>query len=322
MVSDSTYIGIDLGGTNIQVGVIRPTAPREVLGAVRAKTKAGEGADAVLARIAEAAEKACAKAGLAVSDAAGLGIGAPGAIEPSSGVVLEAVNLRWRDLPLADRLGGMLNLPVVVDNDVNAALYGEHACGAGQGATDLLGVWAGTGIGGAIMLGGKLYYGQFLTAGEIGHMLLYPMNPRGRRSLEHNCSRTAVVDGIADLLRANEESMIPEMVGGDLNKVRSKILARAYEQEDALTREVVDFAAELLGGHIGSVVTLLSIGRIVLGGGLTEAIGAPFVRRVQEAARKVAFPDKCKSLEVVASELEDDAGLIGAALLAAERLGR
>lgn len=322
MGTDSAYLGIDLGGTNIQVGILRPSAPTALLGSARSKTKAEAGADAVLGRIADAAREACAQAGLTLPELAGVGIGAPGAVESSLGVVLEAVNLRWTDFPLAQRLGSLLGLPVAVENDVNAALHGERACGAAQGIDDLLGVWVGTGIGGAIILGGQLHAGHFHTAGEIGHMLVFPNNPPGKRTLEHTCSRTAVADSIAQLLRANEPSSILAMVEGDLTKIRSKVLARAYAEGDALTREVVDFAADLIGGQIGSVVTLLSIGTIVLGGGLTEAIGAPFVERVQASARRAAFPDKCKALRVVASALEDDAGLIGAALLAADRLAR
>lgn len=326
MASDNPVVGIDLGGTNMQVGVVRADA-REVgaemalLGVARRKTKAADGLDAVLDRIEESVVEACEAAAISISDLSAIGIGAPGALDPFKGIVFEAVNLRWKDTPLAELLHKRFGVPVFLDNDVNAALYGEWVLGAAKGTSDVLGVWVGTGIGGGLILGGKLFYGHHMTAGEVGHMLVHPKNPPGTRSLEHNCSRTAVVDRIVRLIRSNRASMLTEITGEKYEKIKSKALATAYEAGDELTREVVDDAAVLLGDQIGGIVTLLSLERVVLGGGLTEAIGNPFVRRVRDATRDIAFPDVCKSVEVVASELLDNAGLFGAAMIAADRLG-
>ncbi len=310
-------IGIDLGGTNIQIGVVSHDG--KIAGAARLKTKAAEGRDAVLDRIAQGVAEACADAKVAVADCAAAGLGAPGPIDPGKGVVLEAVNLGWKNEPIAQLLSKRLKLPVVLDNDVNAAIYGEWRLGAAKGCKDVMGVWIGTGIGGGLILKGELYYGHFFTAGEIGHMIALPNNMPGSRSLEHNCSRTAVVERIVRLIKSGRKSSITSEVGDDFEKVKSKTLARAYEAGDELTREVVDHSAELLGIHVAGVVTLLSLPRVVLGGGLTEAIGKPYVRRVEDAVRRFAFPDSCKSVDVVASELEDDAGVFGAAMLAVDR---
>ncbi|VAX41829.1 hypothetical protein MNBD_PLANCTO03-988 [hydrothermal vent metagenome] len=325
MAMNKPVVGIDLGGTNMQVGIVRPDArsipPAEaLLGTARKKTKAGDGFEAVLDRLEAAVDEACENAGLTRADLGGLGIGAPAAVNPKEGIVLNAVNLRWTDVPLAAILHKRFGLPAVIDNDVNVALYGEWVLGAAKGAQDVLGVWAGTGIGGGLILGGEMFYGHRLTAGEIGHMLVFPRNSPGTRSLEHNCSRTAVVDRIVRLIRSNTPSMLSEITNEKYEKIRSKALATAYHAGDALTREVVDDAATLLGEHIGGIVTLLSLEMVVLGGGLTEAIGEPFVARVREAARDIAFPDVCKQVEVVASELEDNAGLLGAAMIAMDRL--
>ncbi len=325
MAADKPVVGIDLGGTNMQVGVVRADArkvgaEKAILGVSRKKTRATDGLDPVLGRIEEAVREACGQAGVAVSDLAGIGIGAPGALDPFKGIVFEAVNLRWNDLPLAEILAGRLGVPVFLDNDVNAALYGEWVLGAARGASDVLGVWVGTGIGGGLILGGKLFYGHHMTAGEVGHMLIFPKSPPGTRSLEHNCSRTAVVDRIVRLIRSNRASMLGEITGEKYEKIKSRALATAYEAGDELTREVVDDAATLLGVQIGSIVTLLSLEKVVIGGGLTEAIGEPFVKRVREAAREIAFPDVCKKVEVVASQLLDNAGLLGAAMIATDRM--
>lgn len=325
MASRKPVVGIDLGGTNMQVGVVRPDArevgpERAILGAARQKTKVGDGVEGIVGRLVGAVEKACASADVEISDLGAVGIGAPGAVDPEAGVVREAVNLLWNDVPLGDILGERFGVPVVVDNDVNVALYGEWVLGAARRSEHVLGVWVGTGIGGGLILNGRLYYGHYLTAGEIGHMLLFPRNPVGSRSLEHNCSRTAVVGRIVRMIRANRKSSLTEITGEKYEKIKSKALATAYESGDELTREVVDDAATLLGDAIGGVVTLLSVERVVLGGGLTEAIGAPFVDRVRKATRDIAFPDVCKQVDVVASELLDDAGLLGAAMLAMDTL--
>jgi glucokinase len=318
MPTTRPIVGIDLGGTNMQIGVV--SADAKVLGKSKKKTKADEGRDAVLDRIVEGIGEACKESGIKVSDLAATGIGAPGAIDPNQGMVLEAVNLRWDNVPLAKLLKERLGVPVFVDNDVNVAVYGENRLGAGDNSRDLLGVWAGTGIGGGLILNGSLYYGSNWTAGEIGHMIAMPGNQPGTRSLEHNCSRSSVVERITRLIRANRKSVIPSLTDGDLTDIKSKIVAKAYESGDELTVEVVDAAADLLGTCIAGVVTLLSLNRVVLGGGLTEALGEPFVDRVKKAARRHAFPERCRNVKVVMTKLLDEAGVLGAALIAAERL--
>jgi len=274
----------------------------------------------VIARLVDGIAEACASSKLSPADLAAVGIGAPGAIDPNEGMVLEAVNLRWDNVPLAKILKDRLGVPVFLDNDVNAAVYGENRCGAGQNSRDLLGVWAGTGIGGGLILNGSLYYGTNWTAGEIGHMVAMPGNQPGTRSLEQNCSRTSVVDRLTDLIQSNHKSIIPSLVDGDLSQMKSKVIARAYESADELTLEVVNSSAELLGTHIAGVVTLLSLGRVVVGGGLTEALGQPFMDLVKKSARRHAFPERCRQVKVVMMQLMDEAGIIGSALIAAERL--
>lgn len=318
MAFTKPIVGIDLGGTNMQVGVVSPDF--KILGRAKLKTKADQGYQAVLDRIVQGIAEACGEAKLTQADIAAVGIGAPGPIDPRTGVVLEAVNLRWTEAPLAKDLSRRVNVPVVVDNDVNVAVYGENALGSGKRSNYLLGVWLGTGVGGGLILDGRLYYGHFLTAGEIGHTIHLPGNPPGSRSLEQNCSRTAVADRIARLIRANRPSIVTDLTGGDLGSIKSKVIAAAYEANDALVREVVDDVAERLGVAIASCVTLLSLERVVLGGGLSEALGKPFVKSVAQSVRQHAFPARCREVDVVASALEDDAGVFGAALLASERV--
>ncbi len=323
---DKPFVGVDLGGTNMQIGVVDSVG--HIIGRSRSKTRADEGQSAVIGRIVEGIRHACTQAGVLPGDLGGVGIGAPGAIDPVGGVVLEAVNLRWTNVPLAkivrDKLrpGG----PVVLDNDVNAAIYGEFRLGSAKGATDVLGVWIGTGVGGGLILNGQLYAGGFLTAGEIGHTVLFPGNPAARRTLEQNCSRTNIVDQLIALIKSNHKSRLLEYVEikdakehrdeEKFRRVGSKTIAQAFTSGDRLTVSVVEEAARNVAISIANMVTVLSLPRVVLGGGFTEALGEPWVKLVRKDVRELVFPARCRAVEVVASLLEDDAGLLGAAMLA------
>jgi len=318
---NAPVIGIDLGGTNMQIGVV--DADNKVKGRTKKKTKADEGQDAVVNRLVSGIEEACEEAKIKVSDLGAVGIGAPGGIDCKRGVVIEAPNLRWNDVPLGKILRDRLKTgTVVVDNDVNVAVYGENKLGCGDNAQDVLGVWVGTGVGGGLVLNGHLYGGGFGTAGEIGHTVLFPGAALGNRKLEENCSRKFMVLRLARLIRANNKSMLTEIAGGDekIESVGAGALGEAYRKGDDLVTRVVDESAELIGVAIANTVTVLALPLVILGGGLTEALGEAYVKRVQSAVRAAVFPERCKSVKVVATKLEDDAGLLGAALLAREAI--
>lgn len=311
-------VGIDLGGTNMQIGVVDATGT--ILSRAKAKTKADKGGDAVLDRMAEAVEEACKKAGIAPVDLAGIGVGAPGAIDMQRGVVIEAPNLRWNNMPLAQRLSAALaNRPVLVDNDVNVAVYGECRAGAGVGARDLLGIWIGTGIGGGFVLNGSLYYGAGGSAGEIGQTILFPGAPLGQRTLEQNCSRKNVAARLARLIEANNPSILTALAEGDVAGAGASTLAEAYRRGDPLCIQVLDEVAEMLGTALSVSVTLLSLPMVILGGGLGEAMGQPFADRVAAAMRPHVFPKSLGSCRILTTKLADDAGLLGAAFLALEK---
>lgn len=315
---DQLAAGIDLGGTNIQVGIVDQRG--KVLGRGKAKTDASSGFEGVVNRMLRVVEEACQDAGVGMDSLCCMGVGTPGPVDPSTGVVLEAVNLRWDNAPLRDVLQERTGLDVVVDNDVNAAVYGEWKRGAARGASDLLGVWVGTGVGGGLVLRGQPFIGHFHTAGEVGHMILVPGAAPGSRSLEHNCSRTAIAQRITQLIQANRKSSLEEVVS-EGKRIKSRVLADAYNDGDDLVCEVINDSADRLGMAIGSIVTLLSLEMVVLGGGLTEALGEPYVSRVRKAVVKAAFPDAVRKVRVVESAMGDDAGIVGAGLAAIDYLG-
>jgi glucokinase len=313
-VTPRETIGVDLGGTKMAVGVVDSEQKVRYQGSEPSTGLSEEKLIAELGRELDEAKAAC-------PDVVAAGLGIPATIDFDRGVAIHAVNLTITDVPVRDLMQERIGLPVYVDNDANVAALAEHLYGAGRGAQNVVMLTIGTGIGGGLILNGRLYYGHFKTAGEIGHMVLFPGNPLGTRSLEQNCSRTAVVDRLVRLISSNHKSMISSLTDEDLTKIKSKTIGKAYADHDDLAVEVLEEVAELLGTAIAGVVTLLSLPRVVLGGGLTEALGQPFVDLVQKSTRRVAFPDLCKKVDVVASKLEDNAGVFGAAMIAMERAG-
>jgi len=311
-------LGIDLGGTNIQAGVIDEQG--QVLGRAKIKTEVDGGFEKVMDRVAAAARQACEDAGALMTTIHTAGLGVPGPIDPEQGIVIEAVNLRWNEAPVVMALSDRLGVPVYADNDVNVAVYGEWRAGIGHGTPNMFGVWVGTGVGGGLIIDSKLHRGAHYSAGEIGHMTLIPGAHMGSRSVEHNCSRTAIAHELIKLIRSNHQSMVTSMTDGKLHKIRSKVLAMAYEQGDDLVRTIVDDSADRLGIAIASVVTLLSLDRVVLGGGLVHAIGKPYIDIVRDSVRREVFPESLRNITVEASVLGDDAGLVGAGLIAFEEL--
>ena len=312
-------IGVDLGGTNIQVGVVNEK--NRIVGRSKSKTQADKGTETVIDRIVKTVNDAIDDSKLKPSEISGLGIGAPGTVDVKKGIVRTAVNLRWNNFPLCKHLTKKLKMPVTLDNDVNVGTWGEFVAGAAKTKKgDLLGIFVGTGIGGGLVLNGQLYSGDMGTAGEIGHVVLHADGILGRRTLENAASRTNIVRQITDLIRANHESSIGEATDDNLDNIRSKALAEALAKNDPLTTEIVKNAATYVGIAIANTVTLLSLSNVVVGGGMVEAAGGTFVEWVRESFVANVFPPDLKKCNIMASKLGDDAGVIGAADLARERL--
>jgi glucokinase len=315
-MSSAPVVGIDLGGTNMQIGVL--SADGRIIGRCKRKTKAALGVDGVIERLVEGVARACAEAGVATGELGAIGAGIPGAIDAPRGVVYEAPNLRWIDVPIRDRLHEALGVPVAIDNDVNAALLGEARRGAGRGHPDLLGVWVGTGVGGALMLGNAIWRGPFFTAGEIGQTIASPTASPAKRTLEQNASRTGIVHTLELTLLQHPESLLHTLRRQNDDVIGSRQLAIAFESCDRAAVEAIEDAAELLGASIANVVTLLSIGAVVIGGGVTEALGQPFLDLIRRHFDRCVFPARLRSAALLLTELRDDAGVIGATLLAQE----
>lgn len=314
-------LGIDLGGTNAQVGLVDTHG--RIVDRLHLPTNAGDGWNTTVARMAHAVHSVCDAAGVKTAAIRALGIGAPGTIDGDAGVVAEAPNLRWNDVPLAralqDQLGG---ITVALDNDVNAALAGEAAFGAARNERDVLAVWIGTGIGGGILLQGNLVRGPLGSAGEIGRTLLLSTNPIGMQHLEDICSRAAVTRRLQQLARSNHPTALRDalMACTDPLTFPARAIADAYAAGDALTRLVIDETADFLGRGIASACTLLGTPIVILGGGLSEALGQHFVELVSASCNQHVLPRLQGRVQCRLTSLGADAGIVGAACIARDSL--
>lgn len=308
--------GLDLGGTKIQAVVTGRSA--RVLGAGRRNTPTRGGAEAVVEELAGTVHDALAQAGAGIEQLRGVGIGAPGSIDPEAGILFEAVNIDGWAEPFAvgPALAKALGVPVRLGNDVNVAVEAERRYGAGRGVRGFLGVFWGTGVGGGIVLDGRLVLGRG-SAGEIGHVCA---KPGGRRC---NCGLRGCVEAYAGRgaleERARHEARKRKTVLFDLQRKRGRdrltsgVWLRALDAGDEVARDLLDEAVEALGVGIGSAVTLLDVERVVIGGGLGERLGPRWLGRIEKAAGRHTFFRERPEYRL--AELGDMGGAIGATLL-------
>jgi glucokinase len=309
--------GVDLGGTKIEAIVV--DAASSVLGNARAATPRSGGPQDVATAIAVAMREAVAAAGVETAALSGIGVGSPGIIDTQAGTVTSARNLPgWTGtFPLGPKLEAELGVPVAVGNDVAVATSAELALGAGRPYNSLLGVFWGTGIGGGVVLEGKLWRGRG-GAGEIGHTVI---RENGRQC---TCGRFGCVEAYAGRgaleLRARklheegEDTVLFELMrehGHD--RLTSSIWDRALKADDKLTHELIDRAVAALGAGIASAINLIDVEAVVIGGGLGVRFGQPYVERIEQAMAPHLFADH-RPPQVHLVALGDLGGAIGAAL--------
>lgn len=327
-------VGVDLGGTKILAAVVDPAG--QVLGQSKRKTLPGKTETAITPsliadRIALTVQEALDAAGLEPKQIKAVGASAPGPVNVDSGWVARAANLPgWEaGYNLGPELSKRLKLPVVVDNDVNLGTLGEAVYGAGRGIADVIGIFIGTGIGGGIILDGKLRRGFRWSAGEIGHMFVDrggPMCGCGMVGhVEAIASRGAISRRLAEAIAAGKETILAP--AGPLAEAEisltSNDIRRALEAGDALTAAIIGEAQEVLGLLIASVVNLLDPQAVILGGGLVESLGERFVEPVRAQAYNHFFlSDPQHQLQIMQASLGDLATVMGAAELARTHVAR
>lgn len=312
------FIGVDLGGTNIKFGIVSDKG--EVLYGGMLSAGAELGRSAILNNINRGIKQALAVAGKRRITIHGIGAGSPGTVNLKTGIIegscpnipqMVGVNLkRW--------LSQSFPLPVRVDNDANLMALAESRFGAAQGFSHVLCLTIGTGIGGGIILDGKLFHGSSFAAAEFGHMTIChngrKCNCGGIGCLEMYASAPAIVRDAKKLLKKNKKSVIHKLVDRDLNKLTTEILFQAEKKGDNLASQVIDQACAYLGAGIASAVNLFNPQVVVIGGGVSHG-GEGFIRRIEKEVKRRAFPSATRNLKIVRAKLGNNAGFIGAAIL-------
>jgi glucokinase len=311
-------VGVDLGGTNIVTGAMPEDGRREI--AIRSEpTRSAQGAEAVVDRIARMIDttiaETIAETGARRSDFIGVGIGSPGPLDTTRGVVLLTPNLGWRDFPLRDEIVARVGLPATLDNDANCATLGEWWRGAARGARNAIGMTIGTGIGGGLIIDGKLFHGASDVAGELGHTTI---DSTGRRCkcgnygcLEAYASGPAIADRAREALGGAEASMLPDMVGGNLELITAQTVYDAAKHGDVLAREVVRETARFLGAGVANMLNILNPNIVVVMGGVTHA-GDALMDPLRAEVRRRAFRPAVDACEIRLGMLPGTAGVVGA----------
>lgn len=312
-------VGVDLGGTNIVTGALSADGSR-TFGVRSAPTGVAYGADTVVDRIVEQIEATIAEtmrdAGVRRDAFAGIGIGAPGPLDRERGLVIVAPNLGWKDFPLRDRISDRLGIPATLDNDANCATVGEWWQGAARGGRHVVGLTIGTGIGGGLIVDGKLFHGASDVAGEIGHTTI-ELNGRHCKCGNYGCLE-AYASGPAIATRAREvlvregtESLMPRMVNGNLDELTAATVYEAARQGDPVANEIVRDTGRYLGTGVANLLNILNPDVVVVAGGVTAAGDRLFVPLGAEVRRR-AFAPAVAAARIVPGSLPGTAGVVGA----------
>ncbi len=311
-------LGVDLGGTKISVGAMKADGTSRH-GMHSLPTLAAEGADAVVSRIVAMIGTTIAQTmnetGATREDFLGVGIGSPGPLDRNRGLVITTPNLGWTDFPLRDRVAEESGLRATLDNDANCATLGEWWIGAAKGAKNVVGITIGTGIGGGLILDGKLYHGASDAAGEIGHTTI---DSTGRRCncgnygcLEAYASGPAIANRAREALVLTPDSVIVAMAGGNPADITAQMVYDASAKGDELARDVVRETARFIGTGVANLLNIFNPEVVVLAGGVAQA-GEDLFGPVRAEVRRRAFKPNVDACRIVAGTLDGAAGVVGA----------
>lgn len=311
------YCGVDIGGTKILAALIDGTG--KILARKKCATLQKVPAQRIYAQVRTHLQGFFKEQKLDINQLKGICLGVPGIVRPNNTDILRTPNINLANFPLAQRLSRLFGVRVILGNDVNLGLLGEKWLGAARDAKNVIGLFPGTGVGGAIIVDGKLLYGAQGIAGELGHVIIDQNSTKESAglhgTLEALTSRRAVEREIRDAVKAGTKSLVTKIQGDDLAQIKSRVIAQALAKKDPLTVSVINELCRTLGNACISMRHILNPEMIVLGGGMMEACGTyilPRVRRRSGANPFLAGIDHCR---IVLSELGDDAVILGAVAL-------
>lgn len=308
------YIGIDLGGTNIVAGVVNENY--EIISKAKTPTNRPRSAEEICKDMAKMALEAVEKAGLKVSDIQSVGVGAPGSVNSDTGVISYSNNLDFHNAPVADYIREVIDLPVYVENDANAAAYGEFVAGSAKGTKDAVCITLGTGVGGGIIIGGKIYSGFNYAGAELGHTVIEVDGVQcscGRKGcFEVYSSATGLIRMTKEAMDADPDSKMHEMMG---DHVSGRLAFEAMRAGDATAKSVVDKYIKYLAAGIANTINIFQPEVLCIGGGVCnegDALLVPLKELISKEIYTRASEDNTK---IVIASLGNDAGIIGAAFL-------
>ncbi len=316
------YIGVDIGGTNIRAGVV--DSGGRILGEARRPALADTGLRAAIGRAIQAIEEALENAGFSTRDVLAIGAGVPGAHRSREGITIFSPNFSdSRNVQVLQPIKEAFGLPAFMLNDVAVQTLGEHHFGAGQGYSQVVMITLGTGIGGGAVIDGELRIGHTEGFAEVGHMTIEPEGPPctcgNRGCWEALAGRDAIVRRAVDKIQRGRQTAIADMVEFRLGSITPALIARCADQGDAVAVEVLAEIGYYLGLGIANLIQLYNPEVLVIGGGIAQAgrwLFEPMTRTVRARAHMVP----ASSCRIVTAHLGDDAGIIGAAALAAQEL--
>ncbi len=318
MADQEVYAGIDIGGTSIKFGLIDKQG--KVLHRQQRPTLADRGATPLLHLVTNIGEQLMYYAAEENYEVRYLGVGTPGAVNARTGKIIgPSPNIPgWQGIELGETLRDRLNMTVWVDNDVNTMALAESRFGAATGADSVICVTLGTGVGGGVIINGKVWRGSTSSAGELGHMTINFDGPKcacgGKGHIESYCSSQAIIKRLKSRVGGTLTPELEEVLEGDLENLTVKKLFAALRKGCEVSKSVVEETADYLGIGLGGIVNLINPDTVVVGGGVSEG-GGGFIEAVSASIRKHAFDSAVEKLHVIKASLGNDAGFIGAGLL-------
>lgn len=308
------YVGIDLGGTNIVAGVVNEKY--EIISKAKTPTNRPRSCEAICEDMARVALEAVALAGLTVDDIESVGVGAPGTVNSDTGVIEYSNNLDFYDAPVARLIRKVIDKPVYCENDANAAAYGEFVAGSAKGANNAVCITLGTGVGGGIIIDGKIYSGFNFAGAELGHMVVEVDGPKctcGRCGcFEVYSSATGLIRMTKESMDANPDSKMHEMMG---DHVSGRLAFNAMRAGDEAAKGVVDKYIKYLAAGIANTINIFQPEVLCIGGGVCNEGDALLVPLKEAVNREIYTRRGGKNTEIVIASLGNDAGIIGAAFL-------
>ena len=315
-------LGVDLGGTKILTAVINPQG--KILSRDHSITPATKGHKAVIQSILESAHRALEQADVAISDLIVIGVGAPGLVNPEKGILFTSPNLPgWRDVPLRDTIQEKLGKKTFLINDANAAALGEFYFGAARGTRNFIYITISTGIGGGIVIDGKIYSGAIGAAGEVGHMTVDDDGPicncGNRGCWETLASGTALAREARHRIEEGVRTSILEYADGDVEKVTAQGIHSAAKQGDSLAKELIGRTGYYVGVGLANLVNIFNPELIVIGGGLSN-IGDMLFEPAFKVAGERAYKEAFQAVRFASAELGRNSGVLGAAAFALQEM--